>query len=359
MDRLEQRFRPVVTLCFLVAAFFPSSAAPQDTSGGARPPETPSPEAKAPSSRELVSSEKKSPSLPGGVLARLNGKDITVHDYVSYLYQSLGKSRLDEFVDRLLIEEEAQRLEIEVLKEEIESAVAERLDRTIKALYQGEEDRFVENLAKRRLTLEDYKGRARQDLYYETLWNDVILKMRQVTEVDLRQEFERVYGEGGVRYVIRHILAAPQTEAPAGTQAPAGTEGAGGASVRTPAEAKARAQRILKELQGGLDFVQAVKKDSDDVFTKRNGGRVPYYSRELFGDSFYAAVTQLTPESPLSGVVQSPRGYHIVQLIDKQTTGLDGVKAEIEESLKKKSPTVAERHNLIKKLRAQAKIEGL
>jgi parvulin-like peptidyl-prolyl isomerase len=332
MDRLEQRFRPVVTLCFLVAAFFPSSAAPQDTSGGARPPETPSPEAKAPSSRELVSSEKKSPSLPGGVLARLNGKDITVHDYVSYLYQSLGKSRLDEFVDRLLIEEEAQRLEIEVLKEEIESAVAERLDRTIKALYQGEEDRFVENLAKRRLTLEDYKGRARQDLYYETLWNDVILKMRQVTEVDLRQEFERVYGEGGVRYVIRHILAAPQTEAPAGTQAPAGTEGAGGASVRTPAEAKARAQRILKE---------------------------PFYSRELFGDSFYAAVTQLTPESPLSGVVQSPRGYHIVQLIDKQTTGLDGVKAEIEESLKKKSPTVAERHNLIKKLRAQAKIEGL
>jgi len=348
MNRLEQRFRPLWTPVLLAATFFPSSIVPQDDSGGSK-----SPEEKAVSPQRAVSPEQKTSSLPAGVLARLDGKDISVHDYVSYLYQSLGKSRLDEFIDRLLIEEEARRLEIEVQTEEIESAVAERLERTIKALYQGEEDRFVENLAKRRLTLEDYKGRARQDLYYETLWNEVILKTRQVTEVDLKQEFERVYGGGGVRYVIRHLLVAPQT------QAPAGSDGGGAVLARTPAEAKARAERILKELQGGVDFVQTVKKHSDDVFTKRNGGRVPYYSKEFFGGSFYAAVTQLSPESPLSGVVQSPRGYHIIQLIDKQTTRFDDVKVEIEESLKKKSPTVAERHNLIKKLRTRAKIEGL
>lgn len=342
MNRLEQRFCRVLTSVLLTAAFLPSPVISQDDSTG----------------KELlvggdVSTEKKTPALPAGVLARVAGKDITVHDYVSYLYQSLGKSRLDEFLDRLLIEEEARRLEIEVQEDEIESAVEERLERTIKALYQGEEARFVENLAKRRLSLEDYRGKARQDLYYETLWNEVVLKTRQVTEVDVRREFERVYGEGGVRYVIRHILVAPQTEDPPGSGR-AG-EGAG----RTLASARARASKVLKRLQRGGSFVQSVKKYSDDVFTRRNGGRIPFYSKELFGNNFHEAVMQLNPQSPLSRVVQSPRGYHIIQLIDRQRTRFDDVKREIEDSLAKKPPMVAERHNLIKKLRAQTKTDGL
>ena len=50
--------------------------------------------------------------LPPGVIARVNGKDLTLQDYLGYLYASFGKSRLEELIDRLLVEEEAKNLGI-------------------------------------------------------------------------------------------------------------------------------------------------------------------------------------------------------------------------------------------------------
>jgi len=289
--------------------------------------------------------DQKAPSLPPGVLARVDGKDITVNDYVAYLFESLGKSKLDEFIDRLLLEAEAKRLGVAVEKAAIESALEERIERTIQALYQGDQQRFIDNLAKRRSSLEDHKAKLRQDLYYKRLSDDVILKTRQVTDADLKREFAEVYGEDGIRYVIRHILVA--------------RGGDGGAAARTAAEAKERAEKIRRDLEGGADFVQAVKESSDDAFTRRNDGRIPSYRKGLFGPSFHEAVTRLTPEHPLSGVVESARGFHLIQLIEKQVTKFDDVRQDLDKAVREKAPSLTEGHQLTQRLRSQAKIEGL
>ncbi len=301
------------------------------------------------------------PGLPPGVLARVNGKDITLDDYVGYLFASLGKSRLDEFVDRLLVEEEAKTLGVVIAPQQVETALEERLDRTVKGLYQGNKDSFAESLAKRRTSLEEHRAKLRQDLYYEMLWSEVVLKSRQVTDADVERQFERSYGEGGVLYTLRHILVSARTAGtvPPGSAAGEGDPGAGGPSARTTAEARERAEKILKEIQGGLDFVQAVKLYSDDAFTKKNEGRIPHYRKGFYSDAFHNAVTQLTPESPQSGVVESPRGFHILQLVEKQVTKLDQVRADLEKVVKTQVPTVKERHELISRLRAKSRVEGL
>ena len=49
-----------------------------------------------------------SSGLAPGIVARVNGRDISVEEYASYLFATLGRSKLDQYVDRLLIEAWAQ-----------------------------------------------------------------------------------------------------------------------------------------------------------------------------------------------------------------------------------------------------------
>lgn len=290
--------------------------------------------------------EPQAPALPPGVVARVNGRDIKLEDYTGYLLASLGKSKLDELIDRLLLEEEAKALGVAIEPEKVESMVEEQIDRTIKSLYQGSRESYVAGLAKRRSTLEDQKAKLRQDLYYDALRAEVILKTRQTTEADLKRQFEKTHGEGGVQHVVRHILIS--------------TRGQGGETPsRPPAEAKERAEKVVQEIQGGLDFVQAVKQYSDDAFTKRNDGRIAHYRKGAYGEAFHQAVTKLTKESPLSGAVESPRGFHVVQLVERTVTRLEDVRPELEKVLRGQPPSTKEKQDLVRRLREKAKIEGL
>jgi parvulin-like peptidyl-prolyl isomerase len=298
-------------------------------------------------------------ALPEGVLARLNGREIRVDEYAGYLLASMGKSRLDEYIDRLLVEEEAKRHEITVAPDSVESSVTERIDRIVKSVYKGQQEAYLANLARRRSSLEEEKAKLRQERYYDLLRDAIILKTRQPSPADIQREFEKLYGEGGVRYTLRHILIAAR---PTGITAPrSADEGAAAktAGMRTKAEAKELAEKVLKELQTGGDFGQAVKQYSDDALTKKNDGRIPVYRKEYLGDDFHRAVSQLTPESPLSGIVESPRGFHIIQLVEKKVTRLEDVKADMEKAVKTEPPTAKERLELVAKLREAAKIEGM
>ena len=315
-------------------------------------------EAKSPASAEPKAAPPAQPAgtkaeLPPGVVARVNGRDITMEEYVNYLLATFGKSKLDEYVNRLLLDDEARRLGIQVEPQQVEAAVEDRVERTIKSMYQGNKDAYVQALLRRQTNLDDEKVRLRQELYYDTLWKQAALKIREVTEEDLRRQFEKTYGEGGVQYVLRHILVSTR-----GAAVKEGEKDSGGAR-RTPGEAKERAEKILAEIKGGLSFTQAVKQYSDDTFTRRNDGRIPYYRKGAYGDKFHAAVEQLTQEKPLSDVVESPRGYHIIELVEKRVTKFDDVKADVEKSLKERPPSYEDKQKLLLKLREKAKIEGL
>lgn len=287
-----------------------------------------------------------SSGLPPGIVARLNGRDVSVEEYASYLFATLGKSRLDDYIDRLLIEGESQRLGVTVAPDEVEAALEQRIERTVRSFYEGERQAFLDNLARRRTTLAEYKARWRQRMYYDMLLEEVVLKTRKATPEALREEFERTYGEGGLQLVLRHILISKRLRTSEGP-------------VRSDSEARGRAAEILKELEGGLDFAQAVKQYSDDLISKRNEGRIEYYRKGFYGEEYDQAVSRLTPESPRSGVVASPRGYHIVELVERRVTRFEDVKEELEAFFKTKPPAVEEKHAVLARLREQADIEGL
>ena len=103
------------------------------------------------------------------------------------------------------------------------------------------------------------------------------------------------------------------------------------ATPEVDAAAKAKAQDILKQLQGGADFATLAKKYSDDPGSKDKGGDLGPLRRGATVPAFENAAFALQP-GQLSNVVKTQFGYHIIKVEAKQTAHvktLEEVKPQI------------------------------
>jgi peptidyl-prolyl cis-trans isomerase D len=90
-----------------------------------------------------------------------------------------------------------------------------------------------------------------------------------------------------------------------------------GADAKTDAAAKAKAENILKQIQGGGDFADLAKKNSDDPGSKDKGGELGFAQRGRMVAPFDNAI--FTQKIGDTAVVKSQFGYHIVQVEERQT----------------------------------------
>lgn len=288
-----------------------------------------------------------SPDLPRGILARVDGREVSVREYADYLLASIGTARLGEYIDRLLLAAEAERKEVIVTPDEVEAMVEDAMERTIAGLYRGERRRYEEALERRGITLEERKAWLRQKLFYDTLLDRLVIAGREVTEEEVREEFQRVHGKEGIQRRLRHILVARGPRiGPDGSQL----------APRGEAAAEKRARAILAQLRSGADFVDLARKYSDDTFTRVRDGELAGYRGGVFGSAFDEAVAGLTEGRPLSEVVRTAKGFHIIQYLGATKTEFEDVRERIEEELRLRAPTTPERLALVESLRERADI---
>ena len=105
----------------------------------------------------------------------------------------------------------------------------------------------------------------------------------------------------------------------------------------TDSEAKKKAQELLAELNAGADFAQLAKAKSEDAFSAENNGELDWLERGVMDPAFDETAFALTTASPISSVVESAFGFHIIKLLDvedQKVTPLAAVKAEVETTLR-------------------------
>lgn len=124
----------------------------------------------------------------------------------------------------------------------------------------------------------------------------------QATRLEVENFYDKYKDSLGVipeKVTISHILRIPV------------------ASEKTKEKYKAFAQSILDSIKAGADFAEMAKKYSEDPGSAKEGGDLGYVKRGIFYPQFEAAAFALKP-GELSGVVETPVGYHIIQLLDKR-----------------------------------------
>jgi len=101
----------------------------------------------------------------------------------------------------------------------------------------------------------------------------------------------------------------------------------------TKEEALAKALELKKAIDGGADFAELAKKESDDAGSGANGGDLGAFGRGMMVPPFEAAAFSM-PVGKTSDPVESQFGYHIIQVQEQLGKDFATAKAEIEPKLK-------------------------
>jgi peptidyl-prolyl cis-trans isomerase D len=90
-----------------------------------------------------------------------------------------------------------------------------------------------------------------------------------------------------------------------------------GTDAKSDAAAKAKAMGLLKQIQGGANFADLAKKNSDDPGSKAAGGELGFAKRKAMVPEFDTAL--FTQKIGDTKIVKTQFGYHIIQVEERQT----------------------------------------
>lgn len=253
------------------------------------------------------------------IVARVNDEVITLsqlHEEGLPLFERLRESfsgdELEkqvrgaerEFLDHLILKrlqlQHAAQIGLTASENDVNAAVKDVLTRN--NLMQ---DVLVEMLAKEGLTLQDYKGRLREQIILARMLNQAVRSRVSVDASEVKAYYQAHEAEFARpdQAKVRHIFF--QLD-------PVANKAQEDATY-------ARATRVLEEARNGSDFERLARYYSEDA-TAAMGGDLGLIKRGQALAGFEEVVFSLH-EGEISGIVRTPNGLHIVKVeaLDKGT----------------------------------------
>ncbi|MGB6101431.1 MAG: peptidylprolyl isomerase [Comamonas sp.] len=158
------------------------------------------------------------------------------------------------------------------------------------------------------------------------------LDQQPVTQAQLRIVRERVLADALIKHaqqqsrpsgvVLRNLAEQNYKSNPAQFQQPERVHARHILIALTQKDAQATAESLRQQLIGGADFQQLAREHSTDQATAPKGGDLGFFARGKMVKPFEDAAFALEKPGDISPVVQSPAGYHIIQLVEKRPAGV-------------------------------------
>lgn len=297
---------------------------------------------------------KKGEELLDKVVAVVNGKPILysvvnekvkvgplvlVSDFPSDEKASQYERALNDSINYALVMDKVRELDIEVTEDQIEEQIdkllaSQNLDRN--GLYQ-----FLEQQGK---TYEEYKDDFHKQMLLRRFQGRVISPMIKVTDKDIVTYYLQKSGatSDAIALDIRQILIrVPQ-----------------GASNEVKEAKRALSKDVYNKIKGGMDFKEAVKIYSDGPNARSKAGLMSGVKLKDLNKALRKSIAPLKV-GEFTKPVETPLGYHIFYIEDKQFTNSDefnAQKRQLEFELRSKELETQTRHWL-KEMRQKSKID--
>ena len=340
--------------------------------------------------------------------AIVNGKTIAFNDFqttYSNLYQvyqniyqdqftpalekqlKLAEKTLDSLIDQVLLQDEAERQQIEISGKELVDAIA-----NIPAFQENgvfSKDRYLQVLAYQRLSSEQFEAMQRSELI-STKVREQLQAGVTVTDEEIDEEFRNNNEKVNLNYVsltpasfekkvkvtdealatyfaeqqevfrtpemvsLRYLQFVPERYLDEVTfdenelekyhrrhldqfeilekikashiliKVDEGTD----ETVRE--EKKAFAEKLLEEVKSGKDFAELARVNSDDAASAVKGGNLGYFTRGSMVKPFEQAAFNMKP-GDISEVVETTFGYHIIKVEEYTEPGVRSLEESMDE----------------------------
>ena len=245
--------------------------------------------------------------------------NVTQEEFYKALKATSGEQTLQRLVLQKVLENDAK--DKKALEEEAKTEVANQVKQY------GGEDALKAVLAR--------SGFTSVDAYRDTVYlNKLITAAVKKSTTFSDEEVQKYYDSWEPKATAQHILIGVSQNA----------------SDEEKAEAKKKAEDLIKQLKDGADF---------DTLAKENGGKIGPFKRsdmvKEFADAAYGLKVGEITEEP----VLTQYGYHVIKLVDKPEKGsLSDVRSTLEdELLAEKLKDTATIHSVVSSLVKNADVK--
>jgi peptidyl-prolyl cis-trans isomerase D len=221
----------------------------------------------------------------------------------------LGTAIVPNSVAERLLRINAQQREVSqsVLEPEKFSAQVKLEDGAVKAYYDAHQA--------------DFQVPEQARVEYVVLSLDAIAAQTEVSADEVKQFYEqnlKQYAKGEERQAS-HILITADAQA----------------TAEQKQAARAKAEQLLKQVrQNPASFADVATKNSQDPGSAAKGGDLGSFPRGAMVKPFDDAVFQMKV-GEISGIVESPFGFHIIKLTGEKKSSFDDSKKQVELDLKR------------------------
>jgi peptidyl-prolyl cis-trans isomerase SurA len=223
--------------------------------------------------------------------------------------EELRKQVLEDLILEKIQIQEAEQTGLAVSENELNKIIEDIAARN--KLTQAE---FREAITKTGMTFQRYRAMLREDVLKTRLREREVDSQIKITDAEIdnfiveqmqRRNSEPATGGSGPEEIAVAQIFIPVEE---------------GAGPSAQAEARKRAEAILKEARGDIDFMQlgaqANKENSRIKFQD-----LGYRTQDRLPQIFVEAVRNLGPGQVAPSVIRSPAGFHVLKVMDRRTAG--------------------------------------
>jgi len=252
--------------------------------------------------------------------------------------KQLRQRAMDRLIVEKLLAQKVKEKNIVVSDEQVMTKLRELASQRQPSMTMDEFKKLVETYGK---SFDEVKQQVRKGLAYEKLMEQQWADKTSVTDQEAKEYYDQHSEKFHTPEQVKasHILIKTDTSDP-------NTD-----PNQVDAQARTKAENLLKQLKQGADFATLAKENSDCP-SSRKGGDLGYFSKKQMVKPFAEAAFALK-EGQISDLVKTRYGYHIIKQTghkDASTTPFEGAKADILETLKqqKQSQLAREYINLLK-----------
>jgi peptidyl-prolyl cis-trans isomerase SurA len=179
------------------------------------------------------------------------------------------------------------------------------------------EEEFDKWLKQQNMSTDDLKEEMRRTLALEKLVTKKITSKIEVSDAEI-QDFYEKNREGfnlPESYHLAHIMVTATADGR--------NTNAKGDDAKTPTEAVVKAHRLLREIQGGMDFGVTARDWSEDSDSAPNGGDLGFVPLSRLAEIHprLSDAVKRMKVGETSSVIETPLGYHIFKLIQYDAGG--------------------------------------